>query len=187
MRAETKVIIIILVLLGLFSVNSFAAIPPEQTNLNIYEVLAVAPHSDISEAQVEAVIPTDIPNGASSGTVSKMVLDRSLKSALKSDFIKSSPAGKTADTLKDGLNTEMALGGSPTDPTATQHKFKFKIDPIQAKGKIQYSGYLNASATYHGKDALYEITEDFHSYKLNLIHQINETEALSLVQLQWGW
>ncbi len=187
MRADLKAIFIILVLLILFSINSFAAIPSEQKMLDIYQVMPVAPEPAITQESVAAVIPTDIPVGASNSTVGKMVLDKTLKSALKSDAVKSSSLGQTADSLKDGLNTEMAIGGDPTDPTSVKHKFKVKVDPIQTKAKLQYTGFVNASATYDSGDAQFEITEDFEAYKLNLVHTTNETEDLSLVQVQWAW
>lgn len=141
----------------------------------------------ITESQVAAIVPTDIPAGATNGTVGKMVMDRALKSALKSDFIKSSSVGQTADSLKDGLNTEVAIGGDPSDPTSIKHKFKVKIDPIQERAKLQYSGYVDASASYDNGDSVIEINEHFASYTLNISHTSNDTEDLSLVQLQWAW
>jgi hypothetical protein len=187
MRVDRKAILIILILLSVFSIHCFAAIPPEQTTLDIHQVSAVSADPEITKEEIAAMIPTDIPDGSSEGTVSKMVLDKSLKAALKSDFVKNSSVKHTADSLKEGLNTEMAIGGSPTDPTAIQHKFKLKVDPMQAQAKIQYSGFLNASTTYHSGDVLCEITEDYHSYKLNLSHLVNDTEQLSLLQIQWAW
>lgn len=187
MKANTRDLLVILALLTIFSVNCFAAIPPEQKNLDINEIAPVAPQPDITQAQVAAVIPTDIPVGATNGRVGKMVMDKALKSALKSDVVKSSSIGQTADSLKDGLNTEMAIGGDPTDPTAIQHKFKVKVDPIQSRAKLQYSGFVDASATYDSGDSKVEISEHFASYKLNISHSSNSTEDLSLVQVQWDW
>jgi len=187
MKANTRDLLIILFLLTLFSVNCFSAIPPEQKNLDIHEVLEAMPQPLITESQVAAIVPTDIPAGATNGTVGKMVLDKALKSALKSDFIKSSSVGQTADSLKDGLNTEMAIGGDPTDPTSIKHKFKVKVDPIQERAKLQYSGYVDASASYDKGAAVFEINEHFDMYTLNISHTSNQTEDLSLVQLQWAW
>jgi hypothetical protein len=145
------------------------------------------PSPIITENQVEAIIPTDIPAGATNGTVGKMVMDKMLKSALKSDFIKKSSVGQTADSLKDGLNTEMAIGGDPKDPTSIKHKFKVKVDPIQERAKLQYTGYVDAVASYDKGVAVFEINEHFDMYTLNISHTNNETEELSLIQLQWAW
>ena len=187
MRADFKAIFIILGLLILFSINSFAAIPSEQKMLDIYQVMPVAPDAVITGETVAAIIPTDIPDGASGGTVGRMVADKALKAALKSDFVKKSSVGQTADNLKDGLNTEMAVGGDPLDPTSVKHKFKVKVDPIQTRARLQYTGYANVSASYDSGDAQYQITEDFETYRLNLTHTSNQTEELSLVQIEMPW
>lgn len=187
MKANARDLLVILFLLTLFSVNCFSAIPPEQKNLDIYEVSPVTPQPTITEIQVAAIVPTDIPAGATNGTVGKMVMDQALKSALKSDFVRSSSVAHTADTIKDGLNTEVAIGGDPTDPTAIKHKFKVKIDPIQERAKLQYTGYVDASASYDKGAAVVEIHEHFDMYTLNISHTSNQTEDLSLVQLQWAW
>lgn len=187
MKIDFKATLIILVLLILFSINSFAAIPVEQTSLDINQVMAVAPESKITHESVAAIIPTDIPSGSSEGTVSKMVLDKALKSALKSDMVRKSSAGQAADSLKDGINTEMALGADPADPEAVQHKFKVKVDPIQTRAKLQYTGFFKAAAEYRNGDSSVEIYEDFESYRLNLVHTTNDEEALSLVQVQIPW
>lgn len=187
MKASIKELILILGLLTLFSVNAFSAIPPEQVSLNIHAYIEATAPALITKSHVEAVIPTDIPAGASEGTVSKMVLDKALKSALKSDFIRSSSVAQTADTLKDGINTEMAIGGDPNDPEAIQHKFKVKLDPIQTRARIQYSGYFNATASFDKDDSRVEISEKFYDYQVNFVHQVNDVEALSIVQLQLNW
>ncbi len=187
MKASIKDLILILGLLTLFSVNAFSAIPPEQTNLNIHAYIELAAPSRITNSDVAAIIPTDIPEGASEGTVSKMVLDKALKSALKSDYVRSSSVAQTADSLKDGINTEMAIGGDSNDPDAVQHKFKMKLDPIQTRARIQYSGFFNASASFDKGDSKVEIHENFDKYQLNLVHQVNDIEALSIVQLQFNW
>lgn len=187
MKANARDLLVILFLLTLFSVNCFSAIPPEQKNLDINEVLRATPPPMITENQIAAVIPTDIPNGATNGTVGKMVMDKALRSALRSDFIKKSSVGQTADTLKDGLNTEMAIGGDPTDPTSIKHRFKVKVDPIQERAKLQYSGYIDASASFDKGTAVFEINEHFDMYTLNISHTNNETEEISLVQIGWAW
>lgn len=173
--------------LSLFSIHSFAAIPPEQKSFDVYDVMPVAPEPTITEIQIAAIIPTDIPNGASGGMVGKMVIDRTLKSALKSEAVKSSSIGEVAQDIKDGVGTEMALGAPSNDPDAIQHKVKFKLDPLQTRAKIQYSGIINASTSYQHGDVIYEISENFNSYQVNISHKINDTEDLSLVQVQWGW
>lgn len=187
MRTDYKAILVILVLLILFSINSFAAVPVEQKTLDINQVLAVAPTAKITHESVAAVIPTDIPAGSSEGTVSKMVLDKALKSALKSDFVRSSSVAQTADNLKDGINTEMSIGADPANPHATQHKFKVKLDPVQTRARVQYTGFVNASATFDSGDSKFEITEDFEDYRLNLVHTSNDTEDLSMVQVHIPW
>lgn len=187
MKADLKAIFIILALLILFSINSFAAIPSEQKMLDIYQVLPVAQDSFITQETVAAIVPTDIPDGSSEGTVGKMVADKALKAALKSDFVKKSSVGQTADNLKDGINTEVAIGGDPADPTSVKHKFKMKLDPIQTRARLQYSGYANVSASFDEGESEFKVTEDFNTYKVNLVHTSNEEENLSIVQIEMPW
>lgn len=187
MRTDLQAILVILVLLILFSVNSFAAIPVEQKTLDIYQIMPVTPSPKITQESVAAIIPTDIPAGASNGTVGKMVLDKAIKSALKSDLVKSSSVAQTAESLKDGINTEMAIGGDSSDPSAVQHKIKIKVDPIQTRARLQYTGYFKATAAYLDGDKQIEVYEDFDNYRLNITHISNETEDLSLVQVQIPW
>ncbi len=187
MKTDLQAIFVILVLLILFSINSFAAIPVEQKSLDIHQVMAAFPESTVTQEDIAAIIPTDIPAGSSNGTVGKMVLDKAIKSALKSDLVKSSSVAQTAETLKDGINTEMAIGGDSANPDAVQHKIKVKVDPIQTRARLQYTGYFNATAAFDAGDTQVEIYENFENYRLNITHIKNDTEDLSLVQVQIPW
>lgn len=76
--------------------------------------------------------------------VLRRILDRSTSRLLKSDFFRRSKVGRTADQLKDKMETDMEF----KDEKNITHHFDFKLAAFQGQAFIQYSGFTKAQLRY---------------------------------------
>ncbi|MBY0384205.1 hypothetical protein K2X05_03525 [bacterium] len=76
--------------------------------------------------------------------VLKRIMDRSTARLLKSDYFRRSRLGKTANSVKDKMETDMEF----KDEKNITHHFDFKLALFQGQAFIQYSGYTKAQLRY---------------------------------------
>ncbi|MCB9073224.1 MAG: hypothetical protein H6623_06350 [Bdellovibrionaceae bacterium] len=80
----------------------------------------------------------------SNSFIFKRMMDRGSRRAFKSSWIKNSFLGKTAESVKHNLQTEMNY----VDSGETHHRFDFKIAAFQGVAFIQYEGSTKAQLRY---------------------------------------
>lgn len=76
--------------------------------------------------------------------VLRRILDRTSARLIKSDFFKKSKLGRTANTVKESMETNLEF----QDEKNISHNFDFKIAAFQGQAFIQYSGYTKAQLRY---------------------------------------
>lgn len=76
--------------------------------------------------------------------VLRRIMDRSTARIFKSDFFRRSRLGKTANSVKESMETDMEF----KDEKNISHHFDFKLALFQGQAFIQYSGYTKAQLRY---------------------------------------
>lgn len=104
----------------------------------------------------------------------RRILDRSANRILKSDFFKKSSVGKTANTVKQQMETDVEF----RDEKNIEHKFDFKFKVFQSYAYIRYTGFTTARLIYdYGQDNL----------TLSFDHQLSDFSTMSInTSLQSG-
>src|SRR5690606_33190159 len=106
-----KLIAIIFILL-LLKIRCLGAIPTQQVVLDINAITPVAPQQEITAQDVAKFIPTSLTPTNDGSSVGLKIAKQAAKSLLKSDAIRNSSVGKTAESVKEGLSTEMSAKAS---------------------------------------------------------------------------
>ncbi len=76
--------------------------------------------------------------------VLQRILDRTTARLFKSEFLKKSQLGKTANTVKEKMETNLEF----KDEKNITHNFDFKLAAFQGQAFIQYSGFTKAQLRY---------------------------------------
>lgn len=76
--------------------------------------------------------------------VLKRIMDRTAARLLKSDYFRKSSVGRTANTVKEKMETNVEFHDSKN----IQHNFDFKLAAFQGQAFIQYSGFTKAQLRY---------------------------------------
>ncbi len=175
-----------LCLLFIYCCQSVADVPKEQTELNIYAVAPVTPEPEFNYQLVTNVIPTDLNGDSTQEDLIKEVGKKTIRAITKSDFVKKSSLGKTADNIKQSTSTELA--SDPTeDANEIHHKMKVSLDPYKAEARLKYTGFFNCSAFYDAfdSDLKVEIEEKIDTTAIKIQHSTKEQN--STVVLGWTW
>ncbi len=169
-----------------FCCLSVAAVPTPQTDLDIYAVAPVSPEPTMNSDTVAKFIPTDSSAYTDESKWLRQVGRKTIKAITKSDFVKKSAIGKTADTIKASTSTEMATT-VPQNSSAIQHKVKFSFDPYSAEARMKYTGFFNCSAFYDAFDGdlKVELTEQIDETSIKIQHSTSQQN--STVLLGWTW
>ena len=76
--------------------------------------------------------------------VLQRILDRTSARLMKSDFFKRTKVGKTANSVKEKMETNLEF----EDEKNIKHNFDFKLAAFQGQAFIQYSGFTKAQLRY---------------------------------------
>ncbi len=175
-------------ILSIFFISclSVAAVPTPQTQLDIYAVLPVSPEPVVTPESIAKFIPTDSSSYTDEEKWIRQVGKRTIKAITKSDFVKKSSLGKTADSIKESTSTEIK-SSTPTHSNEIQHKVKFSFDPYNAEARMRYSGFFNCSAFYDAFDGdlKVELSEQIDDTSIKIQHSTSEQNSTLL--LGWTW
>lgn len=80
--------------------------------------------------------------------VLRRIFDRGMSAMMKSDSFRKTRLGKTANQLKDNMQTGLVV----TDEKNVTHKFDFKLAPFQGFAFLQYSGFTKMQLRYNLRD-----------------------------------
>lgn len=120
-------------------------------------------------------------------TVLKRILDRTSARLLKSDFIRSSFVGKTANTVKDKMETNVEI----KDAKNISHRFDFRLAVFQGQAFIQYSGFTKAQLRYDyahgGRLAMIFQHTLSPSSSIGIESSLAGSNQVQMVNLQYVW
>lgn len=174
-----------LILLG-FSCTCPAKVDLKSTKRLVIPVDNVTPR--ITSADVARVVPLDLRQGDSEGTVFSRIADRGFSLWFNSSFVKNSKLGQMAERAQEKLKTDVVVPSQV--PNGISHKFSFRVEAFQALAKLEYTGWLKASVNYDAKasctDILFKekVLED---KDLVVSHKASKEEGLSMVGLAWSF
>jgi hypothetical protein len=165
---------------------SKAAIPPSQLRLDPPAAAKIVQNTKAA-IDVAKVIPLNLQPGQSEEQVGLRILDRSVSSAMQTDFFKNTEIGKAAKGFESALKTDMKLGGDPKKGGVTHH-IDMQLQAFEQKAYLQYRGITDLRVTYHTNDSNLdmELNQDLgHGTHLLITHNLNE--ALSRANISWNW
>ncbi|MGE3974303.1 MAG: hypothetical protein AB7F59_07260 [Bdellovibrionales bacterium] len=171
---------------SLTSLYSHAAIPPQQTSLNLEAVTPVAPQTTITSHDISGVIPLNLQPGQKEQDVGIKVVDHTLNTFTQGDFFKNSELGKAASGVEQAMKTEVHFGNPQENEI--QHSLNMQVQAFEQKAFLKYSGLANVQVTYlmSGSDLNLEFNENLGgSTQLVVSHEVQD--QLSKAQLRWNW
>ncbi|KYG67060.1 hypothetical protein AZI86_08590 [Bdellovibrio bacteriovorus] len=174
-----------LILFG-FSCTCPAKVALKSTKRLIIPVDNVTPK--ITSEDVAKVIPLDLKEGDSQGTVFGRIADRGFSLWFNSSFVKSSALGQMAERTQEKLKTDVVVPAGT--PNGVSHKFSFRVEAFQALAKLEYSGWLKASVNYDAKASCTDILfkeKVLENKDLVVSHKVSKEEGLSMVGLGWSF
>lgn len=184
----------------LFAQNAAQAAIPRQQVVPSVEFVKMAseppPSSDMYDKIVQQIIPTDINNRETQENVARKIADHSLQTFLQGDAFKNSDLGKTTSKLESVMKADISLGGGDSTPNADgtpgepgiQHKIEVQYQAVQNIAKIEYEGFLKATASVsmNGGKSEVAIEEDLtDKSKLVLNHQTDSATSMVNYYLAW--
>ncbi len=180
MRNVLKIILSI----NLLSVSSWAIIPLEQKELDPSQVPTLpATQPTITSKDVSRVIPTDMPETTDASDVGRRIADKGMDAFMNSDAIKNTGVAKAAKALN--VDKSMVIGSSSN---GIEHKVGLRLLALQSTARLEYSGFVDANATYSASSQ---------SVDLNVIHPISKTakmlvnmntqNQIETFQIKWDW
>lgn len=142
---------------------------------------------EITNKDVEKIIPTDLQATNDMNKVAVRIADRSLQTWFNSAAVKGSALGRTADNVQQKMSTDVTVKSD--EPQAVEHKFSMQLLALQAMAKIQYTGWLNAVFNYDAKaaESMVEFSEKVFNKDLFVNHTSSPREDVSTVGIKWGW
>lgn len=174
-----------LFLLG-FSCTCPAKVDIKSTKRLIIPVDNVTPK--ITSADVAKIVPLDLNEDDSEGTVLSRIADRGFSLWFNSSFVKSSAIGQFAERTQEKLKTDVIVPAGT--PSGTSHKFSFRVEAFQALAKLEYTGWLKAAVNYDAKASCTDILfkeKVFENKDLVVSHKATQQEGLSMVGLAWSF
>lgn len=191
---------LLFILLLKFSV-CFAADLTDYEIVN-FDLLPKVEEDHMTTKDVARVIPYNKLNTGDTGDeVNRKILDQSVNSFLKSDYVQNSGVGKAAKQVEDGVRTDIAFG----DPDSKiKHKVSVQYQAFQQEARLKYSGLTNVDFKYKLDDATY-VAQWIHRFSdKELVFarevRIEEEEAFiahstgksyrsdtKMVSVRWNW
>lgn len=142
----------------------------------------------LTSSDVAKVVPLDLQQGDSEGTVFKRIADRGISSWLNSNLIKETSLGRIAEEAKEKLKADVVVESS--EPSGVSHKFSFKVEAFQALAKLEYTGWLQCDIAYDAKSSATDILfkeKVFSDKDLVLGHKASREQNFSSIELAWTW
>lgn len=142
----------------------------------------------MTSEDVAKIVPLDLKEGDSQGTVFTRIADRGLNMWLNSPAMKSSAIMQMAEKTQEKLKTDVVVPAS--SPNEVSHKFSFKVEAFQALAKLEYSGWLKAAINYDAKESATNVIvkeQVFDDKEFILTHKSDKTEGLSMMGLAWSF
>lgn len=173
-------------LLLMCSGSCWAKVDLKSTKRLIIPVDTVTPK--ITSADVAKVVPLDLRQGDSEGTVVSRIADRGVSLWFNSTLMKDSTLGRMAQETQEKLKADVYVPA--TTPLGVSHKFSLKIEAFQALAKLEYSGWLKAAVNYDARSAVTDILfkeKVFADKDLILSHKAGGEQAFSMIGLAWAW
>jgi len=132
-------------------------------------------------------MPEDPQLIESNSYVLKRVMDRTMTRFMKSDYFKRSSLGRTAESFKSKMETDVKI----TDEKNITHTFNFRFAPFQGQAFVQYEGFTKAQLRYdvaHGGNIALIFQHDLSQFSSMGIEStlVGETRA-QLVTLNLIW
>ncbi len=153
---------VIFLLLGLFSVTANAA-QTAQLYLNPYypkyseqeqaplleaslqqDLVSFAERRERTQKIWTEYMPTNPSLVEKDTVVLQRIMDRTSARLLKSEFFRKSKFGKSANSVKEKMETNLEF----KDEKNITHNFDFKLAAFQGQAFIQYSGFTKAQLRY---------------------------------------
>lgn len=178
--------IISLILCLLIISPCWAKVDLKTTKRLIIPVDTVTPK--ISSTDVAKVVPLDLRQGDSEGTVFKRIADRGISLWFNSSFMKETSLGRIAEETQQKLKADVIV--EPADSSGVSHKFSFKVEAFQALAKLEYTGWLKCDIAYDAKSAATDILfkeKVFADKDLVLGHKASREQNFSSIGLAWTW
>jgi len=143
--------------------------------------------SNITQKDVEKIIPTDLQQTDDMNKVAARIADRSIQAWFNSSQVQASALGQTATTVQKKMTAEVAVKSD--EPQAVEHKFSMQLMALQAMARVQYTGWLNAVFNYDAKAAqsMVEFSEKVFNKDLFVNHTNSPNGNVSSVGIKWGW
>lgn len=142
----------------------------------------------ITQEDVARIIPTDIRQGESTGSVMSRIADRSFNLWFNSAVVKNSALGRVVEQTQEKLKTDVIVPSEKPDGVA--HKFSFRFEAFQALAKLEYTGWLKAAVNYDAKVSETDIQfkdKVLKNKDLIVSHKANKEQGLSMIGLAWSW
>lgn len=181
MKSFLKIIAIVSIL----AAPALAEIPGEEKEITPIQKPEEVPATGLfSAATMNKIMPKNLNENSNPEQVQKDIMNKGLDAIVKSDAVKRTGVAQAAETLENSVNTEMHV----ISDQGVEHKIKMKIIPLQAAARLDYSGLVNASATYKPaeEDVDLTITEKIsENAQLQLTHQT--AQSLSMVNFNFNW
>ncbi len=131
--------------------TSLADSPAESLDLNKFKVLASVPQSQITNKDVQLIIPMDIAAGSEPDLVSKKIMDKSLNSLLSGKLTPNNEVFQKVKEVEQAMQYDLAFKPSDSD---IAHSFNLQYLPFQQSLKVKYSGLLDAKIVFASNDSL---------------------------------
>ncbi len=149
----------------------------------------VEPQNELSSADIQKIIPTNLDSSLSAETIAGRIVDQSLKAALASEALKKSSLGHTVGSVQKSLQTNVTVANR--EPNSIKHEFKIAMEPAQSQARLRYSGIGNASLTYRALESKtdFEMREPIHFISTDIVYNHIDTpsEKRDTMSLHWAW
>jgi hypothetical protein len=176
-----------------FTSVSYAAIPQtipsasyDGVDLDLTQINKVESARDIHQADVAQVIPTNMQASEDTFQVGKQIADHAFSNWLKSEQIRSSNLGRSAETIQQNLQHNVSLG--KTGDNGVEHKVNFQIQPGTAQAIVKYTGMVNANLSYRASNAEWklELSQKLASSTDLVVYQTSRSdERTNNISVRW--
>lgn len=142
----------------------------------------------VTYKDVEKLVPLDMLPTDNAGHVATRIGDRALQQILNSPEMQRSSVARAASKVEGSMKAEVSMGSS--EPDAVQHRMSFQYMALQATGRVQYKGWMNAVMNYDTRngETQVEVTEKlFKNKDVYINHTANSVEDISALGVRWSW
>lgn len=143
--------------------------------------------NELTSKDIEQIIPLDLQENSSAGTVVTKIGDHALQNWFKNSEMSKSSVARAAARVENAMKTEVALASS--EPGAVQHRFSFQFLAFQAITKLEYKGWLKAVMNHDSREntSRLEVVEKVWDKDVVLSHTASSLENVSALGLRWSW